>query len=205
MITPVLPQPECSNRRRPVSVKNLLRVAHHVDAKKVYSSHDLQTFTARFLAFRPAWVSALYRLRPLLLRAFGVASEHVPEQGYIRPEDVRYEIGQKVWFFTVRGGEPNHRIILRASNSLLIAYLVIERAIGPDLPAGEAEYILTTIVRHRNVAGRLYFMLILPFHHMVVRSAMNAAAQPIENAALEMQHRRPTMGFISISEARRRK
>lgn len=205
MITPELQRSMSTSRAIRVNVQNLVRVAHHVDAKKVCSGHDLSTFVARFLSYQPFWVSALYRLRPVLLRALGAQAERIPEHGYIRPEDVRYETGQRVWFFSVRGGEADRSIVLRASNSLLIAHLVIERGPSSDERDAEAEFRVTTIVRYRNMAGRCYFNMVRPFHHMVVRSAMNAAAKPIEDAALEMQKRRPRIGFVSVSGAMRQR
>lgn len=199
MITPELTQAETGSSRKPVNIRNLVRVAHHIDTHKIQSNRSVAAFVASFLSYRPAWVNALYHARPILMHVLGAKPESFPYQGLIRARDIEFEAGSKVWFFTVRDGQPDRRIVLRASNALLIAYMVIERTADTG---GEPVFSVTTMVRYRNRIGRIYFNIIRPFHHMVVSAAMYEASGQAEE---DLRRSRPRVpGFISVSESHRK-
>ncbi len=195
-----------SAAKNAASIRNLLRVTHYADAKGVRSAHDFRTFTARFISYQPFWLKLLYSLRQGLLKLLRVPQKRITATARINPEDISFIPGRPLWFFTVRQGDVDRKLVLKASNTILIAYLIITRE---DLPESQqphsaqhgpvSRYSVTTLVRYRNFAGRCYFNIIRPMHHLVVAAAIHHAAA----GSGYTEPYRPRIGFMSISEAKR--
>lgn len=155
----------------------LLRDADHVDVKQVVGHATLREFTARALGSPGRSGRALLRARTLLARALRL-SEPVARFGpAVTPEQVPFEPGAPLSFFTVRDGREDDFLLLEASDRHLVAQLAIAVA-----PAGDAtRFDVGTIVRYRDWRGPVYFNLIRPFHHAIVaRMARAGARQPAQ-------------------------
>ncbi len=148
--------------------------AHHVDVKCVESAAPLRVFVARMFSYQPRWYRALFRLRGLLARCLGLRHAGLEGFAVLSPETLGFAPGETVLFFTVLRAEEEAYWVGHVQDRHLTAAVAIWFA---PLPEGRRRYYVATVVHFRNRVGPLYFRLIEPFHHLLVRaSARHAAA-----------------------------
>jgi hypothetical protein len=101
--------------------------------------------------------------------------QDTPVQGRgVCPDEISMTPGGALWFFTVVTGVEDRYLLLEASDTHLASYLAVV-ALPSD--GGPSTYQAVTIVKYRRWTGALYFALIRPFHHLVVRSMITAGAR----------------------------
>jgi len=146
--------------------------ADHVDVKTVQSGKELGRFAADLLSYHPGWLRALYRLRVVLAKVFGLRQE-AGGSGE-RLAEVSFTPGAKVLFFTVTAAEPGRYWIAEAADRHLSAHVAVYAGTGD---AGENLRHVATIVRYRHWTGPVYFTIILPFHLLIVGASARYAAR----------------------------
>ncbi len=114
-------------------------------------------------ASTPRWMSALVRVRRILARAMG-----------LRTAD--WQAGTSP-FVLLRA--TDERVVAGADDRHLDFRAVLELQ---DEPGTGPELVLATFVQRHNLAGRAYFMLVLPFHRLIVPAMLRrmAAQVPLE-------------------------
>lgn len=148
--------------------------ADHVDVKTVESEATLREFLAALMSYQPAWMTALYGVRAVFVRLLGMRQHGVPRPQNLRPEEIPMTPGSAASFFTVRHAEEGHVWVVSATDKHLDATLavVMEPGGGPL-----RRFHVVTLVHYRNWAGPVYFNVIRPFHHLVVRGMARSAAR----------------------------
>lgn len=144
---------------------------HHYDCKTIAGDVTLREFTAGALSYYPAWIRLLYWVRGSLVRLLGMHQEKPPTAPHLRPEEVSFQPGAAATFFTVAAAEEDQFWIASASDTHLSAYLIVAVEV---LAGAHKRFHCATIVKYNNWAGPVYFNLIRPFHHLVVRAMMHA-------------------------------
>ncbi|NWF70294.1 MAG: DUF2867 domain-containing protein [Chloroflexi bacterium] len=150
-----------------------LKSAHYVDVKIVEGAGTLREFVARLLAYQPAWLTFLYRVRGLLARLLRLEERGVPPAPQFSPATVPMQPGEKAAFFTVTRADGERYWLAEAQDRHLDAALGV--VAEPEVN-GRRRFHVITIVHYHNWRGPLYFNLIRPFHHLVVGSMARAAA-----------------------------
>jgi hypothetical protein len=147
--------------------------ADHFDIKTIEGGVGLRAFVAGMLSCHPWWVLALYRLRGLLVTALGLVDHEIPGAlAPIAPEDLAFSPGETAAFFTVIDAAEDRFWVAKTppDNHLSACFGVIrERSRGH-----RARYSVFTSVTYIHWTGPVYFNLIRPFHHLVVRRMMRA-------------------------------
>ena len=123
---------------------------------------------ARFvMANEPRWIAALMRIRDALVGGFGLKTA-----GQLRTPGSLARIGIfRVYESTAREvvmGEDDRHLDFRAS----VLYRSAEAA-----STTPPSVIFSTVVRCHNVAGRLYLLVISPFHRLIVQAFLRRAAE----------------------------
>ncbi|TDW60646.1 DUF2867 domain-containing protein [Kribbella pratensis] len=147
---------------------DLIPVADEIDVKTASGDVTLREFVAGALGHSPLWVKGLFAMRiavAAVLRLKTVA----PDSRRIRPETVSFTPGEKNAFFTVLRGEEDHYLLLKVSDNHLIGYLAF--ITDNQRPA---KFQVVTLVQYLRPAGRFYYNLIRPFHHLVMLSMCGA-------------------------------
>ena len=139
-----------------------------IDVKTARGNVSLREFTAGALGSAPLWIKALFAARIGLALVLRLQTA-IPDTTRVRPETVSFTRGEPVGFFKVVRGEEDHYLLLEVSDNHLIGYL----AIITD-NARPAEFKVVTLVRYLRPAGRFYFTVIRPFHHLVLLSMCRA-------------------------------
>jgi hypothetical protein len=156
----------------------LLTTIDHIDVKVVDVATApgelcLREFIAGFIAYNPGWMHVLYRIRAGFVRLLGMRQDGIPQAVRYRAADIPMTPGAKLSFFTVDEAAEGRHWIASASESHLTAYLgvVLE-------PHGTGSRLhVVTLVKYNSWAGPVYFNVIRPFHHLVVRQMLRAGAQ----------------------------
>lgn len=155
-------------------LKPLLTGADHVDVKSTEADLTLREFVSGALGWQPGWIRMLFRARVVFARLLRLRNPRVPAGPPLRPEEIPFSPGGKVRFFTVVGAAEDRYIVLEAADSHLTGYLAV---VAEPLAHGRTRFHNITIVKYHRWTGPLYFNVIRPFHHLIVRSMANAGAR----------------------------
>jgi len=137
------------------NLQEVLKNRDHFDIKSIASNKTLIQFNEQLLTYHPAWVKLLYRLREILLSFLNIP--------YAKNFEPVYKVVDCIDDFFWLG------VI---SDSHLTAHLgVLKKKNSGD----SANFYVFSIVHYHGFAGKFYFNLIRPFHHLVVHWMMTAA------------------------------
>ncbi|MCC8188695.1 MAG: DUF2867 domain-containing protein [Bacteroides sp.] len=156
-----IPTDSLTHRYRPYSYSDAYACEFH--SEKPVDTDDI------LIAFRtdmPTWVEALFCLRNILVRPFGLRGSN------------KEETGDKEQFVrAIRDGDSYHgakvsdksptETVLQSDDKHLRAYISVY--VGSS---GEHRYsaFIITIVQFKYWLGYAYFYTIYPFHHLIVKT-----------------------------------
>lgn len=153
----------------------ILAGADHVDIKTVEGEIGLREFIAGMLSHQPGWVTALYHVRKVFVRLLGMRQPGVPTAPRMQPAEVPFTVGAPAAFFTVRAAAEERYWFAGIDERHLGAHLgVVVEPVG----GGRRRFHVVTVVHYRNWAGPVYFNIIRPFHHLVVRGMARRGVCP---------------------------
>jgi hypothetical protein len=115
----------------------------------------------RTLGRLPRWAEPLMALRNVLVKPFGLKTGR-------EPGDRREKIG----IFPIESATPGRVVLGFDDRHLDFRGVVDVAASGRD-----SEVTLTTLVRLHGVPGRTYLTAIMPFHKLIVRTALAGLAR----------------------------
>jgi uncharacterized protein DUF2867 len=151
---------------------DLLPTADEIDVKTIRGAVTLREFVAGALGYSPLWAKGLFAARTVVALALRLETVAPPTRR-LRPETVSFTPGDLDLFFTVERGEEDHYLLLKISDNHLIGYL----AFITDNAKPESEFKVVTLVKYMRPAGRFYYNLIRPFHHIMILSMCRAAVR----------------------------
>ncbi|MDP3822101.1 MAG: DUF2867 domain-containing protein [Burkholderiales bacterium] len=132
------------------------------------ASTDPETLARFIFAQQPRWVSRLMGLRDLIVARLGLKTAtqlqdpahagHHPRVGIFRIYETR-----------------SHEIVLGEDDKHLDFRLSVLHEVLPA--AGAGQVVLSTVVHCHNRLGRLYILLIAPFHRTIVKASLRRAAR----------------------------
>ena len=148
---------------------DLIPVMDEIDVKTARGDVTLREFVAGALSHSPLWVKGLFAIRIAVATVLRLETATVPDSRKLRPETVSFTPGEKDAFFTVLRGEEDRYLLLKISDNHLIGYLAF--ITDNERPA---KFQVVTLVQFLRPAGRFYYNLIRPFHHVVLLSMCRA-------------------------------
>ncbi|MER7129697.1 DUF2867 domain-containing protein [Streptosporangium saharense] len=143
--------------------------ADHLDVKTVEGRASLEEFLRGMLAWRPGWLRFLYWVRGGFVRLLGMRQEGNPAAGRAPMEEIPLVPGARASFFTVVEADPDRYVVAGVTESHLTAHLVVVAEPG--------RFHVATVVHHHRWTGPVYFAVIRPFHHLVVRAMARAGVR----------------------------
>ncbi|MFG1909296.1 DUF2867 domain-containing protein [Kribbella sp. NPDC048928] len=150
---------------------DLVPVVDEIDVKTAHGDVTLREFVAGALGNGPWWIRGLFAVRTAVAAVLRLKSTGDSDAHQLRPETVSFTPGAKASSFTVVRGQEDHYLLLKITNSHLIAYLAIFT--DDERPA---TFKVVTLVQYLRPAGRFYFTLVRPFHHAIMVSMCRAGA-----------------------------
>ncbi|MGH7516882.1 MAG: DUF2867 domain-containing protein [Gemmatimonadales bacterium] len=158
----------------PPCLSSLLTGADHVDVKTAEGEVTLREFVSGGMGRQPGWMRGLFRARAVLARVLRLRHPEILAGPRLGPEGIPFVPGGRVGFFTVVDAAEDQYIVLEASDTHLTGYLAI---VVEPAAHGRNRFRVATIVKYHRWTGPLYFNVIRPFHHLVVRGMVNAGAR----------------------------
>jgi hypothetical protein len=125
---------------------------------------------ARFIfAHQAPWIRALTAVRDALVAGFGLkTARHLATLGAERGAG-------RLGIFKIYGTSPTEVVLGEDDKHLDFRLSVL--CAGQSSPGAPRHLILSTVVHCHNRLGRLYILLIAPFHRLVVQSSLRSAAR----------------------------
>jgi hypothetical protein len=149
----------------------VLEGADYVEFKEIEGEVSLREFVAGMLGWSPVWLKALFAARYLLARALRLDTADIPRRARLRPEAVSFTPGDKASIFTVRSGDEDRYLVVGADDNHLSAHLTI---VAEPVSGARKRFQVGTIVHFHRKAGPVYFAVIRPFHHLIIRGMLKA-------------------------------
>jgi hypothetical protein len=132
------------------------------------ASSDPETLARFIFAQQPRWVGSLMGLRDLIVAGFGLKTATQLQ------DPARAGHHPRVGIFRIYETRP-HEIVLGEDDKHLDFRLSVLHEVLPA--AGAARIVLSTAVHCHNRLGRLYILVIAPFHRAVVQATLRRAAR----------------------------
>ena len=157
-------------------INPFLKNSDHIDVKAVDGKVTLREFVASMISYQPWWLVVLYHLRTAVAHALKL-EKHRDLKGpiQINPEDISFTPEKNVHFFIVTLSKEGQYLILETpEDKHLHAYLAIS---VENLNNDINRFHVITVVFYKHWTGPVYFNLIRPFHHLVVRQMMRAGVR----------------------------
>lgn len=124
----------------------------------------VEQMTLAFFYTSPQWINTLFKLRNFIVKAFGLKGSIVDVR-YIKNSTVK--VGQSFGLFKVL--EMNKREIVLGEDDKHLNFRV---SIYLEQKEKQSNLIISTTVYFHNTFGKIYLLLIKPFHKIVVQSML---------------------------------
>ena len=146
---------------------------NHIDVKTIDGDTSLRKFISGMLSYYPWWLLLLYRIREILVNILGLAKHDKPDiLPPIKPDNLAFKPGESAFIFIVRDAKEDiYWVAESPEDKHLKAYLGV---VAQKLSDNRTRFHVFTSVKYIHWTGPVYFNLIRPFHHLVVRRMMKA-------------------------------
>lgn len=131
------------------------------------ATHDPERLARFMFTTQAPWVARLMWWRDRIVAVFGIKTSTQLLQTARTPDAVR-----RISFFRLY--EQDAQEILLGEDDRHLDFRVSVRV---EPAGGATQVIFTTVVQCHNLLGRVYLLVIAPFHRMVVRSTLQRAAR----------------------------
>ena len=134
------------------------------------ASTDPETLARFIFAQQPRWVGRLMGLRDLLVARFGLKTKTQLQ------DPAKAGQHSRVGIFRIYETRPHEFVLGEDDKHLDFRQSELHEALpAADGPAGQI--VLSTVVHCHNRLGRLYILLIAPFHRAIVQATLRRAAR----------------------------
>jgi len=116
----------------------------------------------------PAWVGPILAMRGMVASMLGL--RHAGKAGFEVTPEGRFEVGQRVGRFSIRSIERNELIVGENDKHLDFRISIFRSSLN-----GAETVTVSTAVEIHNTLGRIYMLLIEPFHRYIARTMMQRA------------------------------
>ena len=149
--------------------KPLAEIAEGADDFHVLTFESRKTLRqalAAMLSYSPGWMRFLYRVRKWFVLMLGVRQELDHDQPAMTPEEISFSPGDKAAFFTVTVAEEDRFWLAQAQDAMIVGYVGLA---AEPLENGVTRFHLVSGAKYLRWTARIYYNVISPFHHLVIR------------------------------------
>jgi Protein of unknown function (DUF2867) len=121
----------------------------------------------------PAWVKTLMSIRGVIATGLGLKHRSAADsqRTFDAEKNKPYRIGQQAGLFTVQTIKPDELIVGVDDKHLDVKISILRSA-----PLGIETVTLSTAVEVHNLVGKIYMVVVTPFHRFIARSMLQKAA-----------------------------
>ncbi|HSX89956.1 MAG TPA: DUF2867 domain-containing protein [Pseudomonas sp.] len=120
-------------------------------------------------AHPPGWAKGLMKVRGLLASVLGL--KHVEDALLAQDQGMKYQVGQRAGLFSIQSIEPNELVVGDDDKHLNFKISIYKSSAN-----GVQVLTLSTAVEVHNGVGKLYMLVVTPFHRLIARSMLQKAA-----------------------------
>ncbi|QCK88222.1 DUF2867 domain-containing protein [Phreatobacter aquaticus] len=145
---------------------SLLAGAGFIDAFRIVvtdSAIDAPTAAERMMGRSPRWVTALLKLRNVIVRPLGLKG----------PVEQALPSTERIGIFPVISRSPERVVV-----GLDDRHLDFRAVIDVTILGNSRQITASTIVKTHNWLGRTYLATIMPFHRVIVRTMLEQVKAP---------------------------
>ena len=135
------------------------------------ASTDPETLARFIFAQQPRWVGRLMGLRDLLVASFGLKTSAQLQNPAAAGQHPR------VGIFRIYETRPNEIVLGEDDKHLDFRLSVLHETLPAAADGRAGQVVLSTVVQCHNRLGRLYILLIAPFHRAIVQAILRRAAR----------------------------
>ena len=131
-----------------------------------------------FFTAGPQWIGKLFALRNRIVRVLGLKASDAPSDWQEQLHRFRGEPGEQLGLFKVLGKTANEIVLGEDDKHLDFRVSLL---IEPQAAAAHTRMLtISTTVTFNHWFGRLYFLLIRPFHRAIVPSMLNGIIRKLQ-------------------------
>lgn len=127
----------------------------------------------------PKWIGTLFALRNRIVSLFGLKTGGTDEELRRQRDNFKLEKGESLGLFKVFE-VTEEEVILGEDDKHLnfkVSIFVEQMEANPQ----HKKVSLSSVVEFNNWLGRLYFLIVKPFHKLIVPAMLNGAVKELEN------------------------
>ena len=125
------------------------------------------------LASTPSWVDLLMGFRNKVAAVVGMKDLGRLGEVDLSKPDSAYCPGDRVGVFTLISNTPNEVLLGVTEKCFDVVLSVYKLSTSQD---GEDSIVQTTVVRVKNLMGRLYMLPVTPFHRLIAQTVLSRVA-----------------------------
>jgi len=148
-----------------------LKAVHFCDAYQAPVSHPelgAQDVYRAVFACVPAWASVLFKMRGIVASVLGL--RHGAAAGLEVAPDASFQVGRRVGMFSIRSMEPDELIVGDNDRHLDFRLSIFRSRVN-----GVEMATVSTAVEIHNTVGKIYMVVIKPFHRCITRAMIQKA------------------------------
>lgn len=162
-------------------LKNDEKTFHYIDSYQSNYLHlknnDIENLTKIFLTIGPKWMDVLLSLRHQIARLLKLKTGHLTNEQR-NTANFKFEPGEQLDLFKLYTKTPNE-IILGEDDRHLDFRVSILLDSTNETNHPQSTLHVTTAVQFNNWLGRFYFIIVKPFHQLIVKSTLQEMTQKL--------------------------
>ncbi len=131
-----------------------------------------------FFLSTPNWVGKLFMLRNKIVSVFGLKTSEKLTDSQKQLDDFKYEPGERLGIFKVFNKTDNEMVLGEDDKHLNFRISLFLNQSFTD--ESRKDLTISSTVEFNNWFGRLYFLLVKPFHKLIVPAMLEAAIRELE-------------------------
>lgn len=131
-----------------------------------------------FFSSGPSWIGKLFDLRNRIVSIFGLKTSGNSKNRQEQLDNFSCEEGEQLGLFKVFRKTPNE-LVLGEDDKHLNFKVSLYLANGPR-DSAERDFTISTVVKFNNWFGKFYFLLVKPFHKLIVPQMLKGIVKEVK-------------------------
>jgi hypothetical protein len=161
---------------------------HYIDSfqgQYLINDHDYDIIEIGklFLTSGPKWANSLMSIRDKIVGLFGLKTAQQLTVDKRNHDNFRFEPGEQLDIFKLFSRSVNELVLGDDDKHLNFRVSLLLDSKSDNKK--KRNVIITTVVKYRNLFGRIYFIPVRPIHKIIVKGTLKEMIRKIENVTNE--------------------
>src|SRR5690554_2328935 len=169
-------------------MKNDENSFHYIDSFQseniiIRTDNDVISIGRLFLTSGPKWADSLMLIRDKVVGVFGLKTSEQLTAEARNPDNFKFQVGEQLDIFKVYAKTENELVLGDDDKHLSFRVSLLLDCKNNDI--GKKKIMITTMVKYKNIFGRIYFLPVKPIHQFIVKGTLKKMIKKIENVSTE--------------------